>query len=32
MGKNLNRHGKGKLTMNIIKKLRELRRKNFNRN
>ena len=28
----LNRHGKGKLTMNLIKKLRELRRKNFNRN
>ena len=28
----LNRHGKGKLAMNLIKKLRELRRKDFNRN
>ena len=28
---NLNRHGKGKLAMNFIKKLRKLRRKNFNR-
>ena len=26
------RHGKDKLAMNLIKKLRELRRKNFNRN
>ena len=30
-GLHLNRHGKGKLAMNLIKKLRELRRKNFNR-
>ena len=28
----LNRHGKGKLAMNLIKKLQELRRRNFNRN
>ena len=28
----LNRHGKGKLAMNLIKKLRELRRRKFNRN
>ena len=31
-GLHLNRHGKGKLTMNLIIKLRELRKKNFNRN
>ena len=31
-GLHLNRLGKGKLAMNLIKKLRELRRKNFNRN
>ena len=31
-GLRLNRHGKGKLAMNLIKKLREFRRKNFNRN
>ena len=31
-GLHLNRHGKGKLVMNLIKKLRELRRKNSNRN
>ena len=31
-GLHLNRHGKGKLAMNLIKNLRELRRKNFNRN
>ena len=28
----LNRHGKGKLAMNLIKKPQELRRRNFNRN
>ena len=28
----LNRHGKGKLAMNLIKKLQELRRKYFNKN
>ena len=28
----LNRHGKGKLAMNLIKKLRELRRRKFNKN
>ena len=28
----LNRHGKGKLSVNLIKKLRELRRRKFNRN
>ena len=28
----LNRHGKGKLAMNLIKKLRGLRRRSFNRN
>ena len=28
----LNRHGKGKLAMNLIEKLRELRRRNFNSN
>ena len=28
----LNRHEKGKLAMNLIKKLQELRRRNFNRN
>ena len=31
-GIHLNRHGKGKLAMNLIKKLRELRRRKFNRN
>ena len=31
-GLHLNRHGKGKLAMNLIKKLRELRRRKFNRN
>ena len=31
-GLHLNRHGKGKLAMNLTKKLRELRRRNFNRN
>ena len=31
-GLHLSRHGKGKLAMNLIKKLRDLRRKNFNRN
>ena len=31
-GLNLNRHGKGKLAMNLIKKLWELRRRKFNRN
>ena len=31
-GLHLNRHGKGKLAMNLIKKLRELRRRNFNIN
>ena len=31
-GLHLNRHGKGKLAMNLIKKLRELGRRNFNRN
>ena len=31
-GPHLNRHGKGKLAMNLIKKLRELRRRKFNRN
>ena len=31
-GLQLNRHGKGKLAVNLIKKLRELRRKNSNRN
>ena len=31
-GLHLNRNGKGKLTMNLIKKLRELRRRKFNRN
>ena len=31
-GLHLNRHGKGTLAMNFIKKLRELRRKKFNRN
>ena len=30
-GLHLNRHGKGKLAMNLIKKLRELRRRKFNR-
>ena len=28
---NLNRHGKGKLAMNLIKKLRELHRRKFNK-
>ena len=31
-GLHLNRHGKGKLAMNLIKKLRELRRRKFNKN
>ena len=31
-GLHLNKHGKGKLAMNLIKKLRELRRRNFNIN
>ena len=31
-GLHLNRHGKGKLAMNLIKKLRELHRRRFNRN
>ena len=31
-GLHLNRHRKGKLAMNLIKNLRELRRRNFNRN
>ena len=31
-GLHLNRNGKGKLTMNLIKKLRELRRRKLNRN
>ena len=31
-GLHLNRHGKGKLAMNLIKKIRELRRRKFNRN
>ena len=31
-GLHLNRHGKGKLAMNLIKKLRKLRRRKFNRN
>ena len=31
-GFHLNRQGKGKLPMNLIKKLRELRRRSFNRN
>ena len=31
-GLRLNRHGKGKLAMNSIKKLPEVRRKNFNKN
>ena len=31
-GLHLNRHGKGKFAMNLIRKLRELRRRNFNRN
>ena len=31
-GLQLNRHGKSKLAMNLIKKLRELRRRNFNGN
>ena len=31
-GLHLNRHGKGKLAMNLIIKLRELRKENFNRN
>ena len=31
-GAHLNGHGKGKLAMNLIKKLPELLRKNFNRN
>ena len=31
-GLHLNRHGKGKVAMNLIKKLRELRRRKFNGN
>ena len=31
-GLHLNRHGKGKLAINLIKKLRELHRRKFNRN
>ena len=31
-GLQLNRHGKGKLAMNLIKKLRGFRRRNFNSN
>ena len=31
-GLHLNRHGKGKLAMNLIKKLRELHKRKFNRN
>ena len=31
-GLHLNRHGKGKLAMNVIKKPRQLRKKSFNRN
>ena len=31
-GFHLNRHGRGKLAMNLIKKLRELSRRKFNRN
>ena len=31
-GIHLNRYGKGKLAMNLIKKLRESRRRKFNRN
>ena len=31
-GLHLNKHGKGKLAMNLIKKLRELLRRKFNRN
>ena len=31
-GLHLNKHGKGKLAMNLTKKLRELRRRKFNRN
>ena len=31
-GLHLNRHGKGKLVMNLSKKPRELRRRKFNRN
>ena len=31
-GIHLNRYGKGKLVMNLIKKVREFGRKNFNRN
>ena len=32
VGLHLNRHGEGKFAMNLIKKLRQLRRKNCNRN
>ena len=31
-GLHLNKHGKGKLAMNLIKKLREFRRRKFNKN